>query len=122
LIRALSSRNAATRKAAAAALRTAGELNAGAAVDLIAALKDPEIHADVTALLAAFGSDAVGALVRALDSDNAATRLGAVKALGLIGPPAIEAYRPLITRFQKDPDQRVREAAGQAMGEIRKKS
>jgi HEAT repeat protein len=121
LLRALSSRNAPTRRAAAKALRSAEQLNPGAVLDLISALADSALHEDVTALLASIGEGAVDALVRALDSSNADTRRGAATALGLIGPRAKDAYRPLIARFQKDPDPRVREEANKAMGLIRQK-
>jgi HEAT repeat protein len=121
LIRALTSKNAGTRKAAAKALLSAGELHSGAILDLIAALADNAIHDDLATLLSSFGADAVGALSRALDSNNAEIRVGAAKALGKIGSNAKEAYRALITRYEKDPDPRVREAASKAMGEIRRK-
>jgi HEAT repeat protein len=121
LVRALSSKDAGTRRAAAAALRSAGPLKATAVPELIEALADSAMHENVSALLADFGEGAVAELMTALGSKSAATRKGAAKALGLVGPKAMEAYRPLTACFKKDPDSEVRQEAGKAMDLIRRK-
>jgi HEAT repeat protein len=121
LLRALRSQDAQTRRAAAAALRSAGPLKPEAVSTLIAALTDGATHENVAILLADFGESAVGDLVRALDSRDVETRRGAVKALGLIGPRAAEAYRPLTQLFRNDPDATVRNEASNAMEAIRRR-
>ncbi len=121
LSRALSSKDAETRRYVAAALRSAGPLKPAVIPDLLAALADAAAQDDVAALLAAFGEKVVGELVTALGSPDADTRAGAAKALGLIGPAAADAYKPLTRLFQKDSEKRVREEAGKAMDLIRRK-
>jgi HEAT repeat protein len=121
LLRLLDARDAPTRKAAAAALRSAGPLKVEATANLIAGLADPAIHNDVGALLSDIGEAAVGDLMRALESKDAQTRRGAARALGMIGPKAAEAYQSLIQHFRKDPDPQVRQEADTAMGLIRQK-
>jgi HEAT repeat protein len=121
LVRALRAKDPSTRRYAAAALRSAGPLKPKAMPALIEALADGRLHEDVPALIAEFKEAAVADLVGALTSKSAATRKGAARALGLIGPKAADAYRPLTTCFQKDSDEGVRQEAGRAMDSIRRK-
>jgi HEAT repeat protein len=121
LLRLLDSRDAATRRAGATALRSAGPLKPDAIASLVTGLDDAVIHDDVATLLAEFGDAAVPSLVRALDSKNPVTRRGAAKALGAIGPKAAEGYDALKQRFYKDPDPLVHQEVDKAMGLIRQK-
>jgi HEAT repeat protein len=121
LVRALRSPDAQTRQSAAAALRSAGSLKPEAISTLIAALADGAIHDNVAILLADFGESAVADLVRALESHDVETRRGAAKALGLIGPKAAEAYRPLTQLFRNDQDATARNEASKAMESIRRR-
>jgi HEAT repeat protein len=121
LLRALRSPDAQTRQSAAAALRSAGSLKPEAISTLIAALADGAIHDNVAILLADFGESAVGDLVRALESHDVETRRGAAKALGLIGPKAADAYKPLTQLFRNDQDATARNEASKAMESIRRR-
>jgi hypothetical protein len=121
LVRALSSRDALTRRAVAAALRSAGPLKPEAIGALITSLRDGALHDNVSILVADFGESAVADLTRALASQDVETRRGAAKTLGLIGPAAADAYRPLTQLFRNDPDGTVRNEASKAMELIRRK-
>jgi HEAT repeat protein len=121
LVRALRSKDPSTRKYAASALRSAGPLKPKSLPALIEALADTGVHEDVPALIAEFQEAAVADLGAALASKSAATRRGAARALGLIGPKAADAYRPLTACYQKDSDEGVRLEAGRAMDAIRRK-
>jgi HEAT repeat protein len=121
LVRALGSRDAMTRRAVAAALRSAAPLKPEAISPLIAALRDGALHDNISVLLAEFGESTVGDLTRALASQDVETRRGAAKTLGLIGPAAADAYRPLTQLFRNDPDGTVRNEASRAMELIRRR-
>jgi HEAT repeat protein len=121
LIRALASRDAPTRKAAAAALHSAGQPKAEQLNNLISALSDVAVHEDVAVVIASLGENAVPDLIRALENRDAAIRRGAARALGALGPKAADAYRPLIQRYQKDSEAEVRNEASNALDLIRKK-
>jgi HEAT repeat protein len=115
LLRALGSRDAATRKEAAKALRSVGRLKPDTVSDLVAALSDGALRDDVSALVAEVGEDAVPELMRALKDPEAAKRRGAAKTLGMIGKKASEAYKPLAELYRHDPDPAVRQEASEAL-------
>jgi HEAT repeat protein len=121
LVRALGSKDAATRRAAAKALRTAGPLKPDAMSFLIGALSDGAIRENVAPLFADFGESVVSDLLVALNSPDTETRRGAARALGQVGPKAADAYKALSQHFRSDSDATVRQEASTALDLIRRK-
>lgn len=108
-----------------AALLAVGSLPAAAACDpaAVAALV-AQLDADADAVrweasisLGRCGAAAVPALEQASAADRARVRLGALRAIGLIGPEAASAL-PLLTAALGDPEPEVRESAAEALGRL----
>jgi HEAT repeat protein len=86
---------------------------------LVAALAEPDATARALAagrLADVGGSDAVPALLAALDDDDDHVREEVARALGLLADPA--AFRPLIAAVRDDPGAHVREEAATAVGAL----
>jgi HEAT repeat protein len=94
-------------------LRQAGDIPA---IIRLMGHKDPSTQWHAAEALGTFGQKATLPLIDALDSANAAIRLGAVEALSTIKDT--RAIEPLIRILHKDPMSEVRWAAVLALGEI----
>jgi HEAT repeat protein len=77
----------------------------------------PRVRAEAVSALAFFGAPSVPVLTDGLGDPDAQVRLGAARALGQIGPAAVEAV-PALARKLRDPDSRVRFDAAVALGRI----
>ncbi|MCG3181502.1 MAG: hypothetical protein BIFFINMI_03898 [Phycisphaerae bacterium] len=122
LAKALSGRDLWARRPAAWALSRMGAAAAPATDALIAALSAEtsgnwnalyDLHIHAVEALAGIGAAAVPALVKALDSKDAAVRRGAAEALGCIGEPARASVGRLIA-LTADKEPRVQIAAAEA--------
>jgi HEAT repeat protein len=90
----------------------------GALPILVARLQETGTRAAEAAdALALIGAPATSSLIQALASDASAVRQAAATTLGRIGPPARYAV-PALTAALKDPHDRVREAAAQALARM----
>ena len=110
------------RVAAAEALADLGPRARDAVPALVGILaqKHPPILLEraVGKTLRAIGRDAVPELVALLKAGKVATRLGATKALEIIGRAAKAAVEPLIKALETDDDYGVRIGAARALGAI----
>jgi HEAT repeat protein len=77
-----------------------------------------DLHKKIVAVLSKVGKEAVNPLIKALDDDSAALRLGAAKALGEMGQVAKPAAQRLFLQAQADPDAGVRDEAMKAAGKL----
>lgn len=78
-----------------------------------------EHRASLTLALAAFGSGAVPALVEALGAGAGPVRRHAADVLGYLGSPAADAAVAALERAVADPEEAVRLAALNALGQLR---
>jgi HEAT repeat protein len=83
---------------------------------LTPALEDRDVSVRLAAeeALARGGKGMVPDLITALKSDSAKVRAGVARALGMIGPPAKEAIKPLVA-LKNDKDANVKAAALEAL-------
>jgi HEAT repeat protein len=117
LVRALADPSPALRADAARGLRERREPLPEPAIPLLVALleeSDPRVEVAARTALVVGGARVVGPLAEALRSDSVALRIGAAKALGEMGPAAVEALDALLRALQ-DPECRVRTEAVRAV-------
>ena len=124
LLAALKDPDPGVRKAAAGAFRSMQEAPRGAIAALVEALRDPiaEVRAEAAFALMGFHSppprEAVPALSAAFTQDqDRQVRINAARALGAMGPVARDAV-PALRAGLRDGDERVREAAAEALQTI----
>ncbi len=115
LARVLQEKDSEVRQEVLAVLETLGK-DARPAVEALLQLfaEEKDLQKKITAVLAKIGKDAVPDLVKAMNDQNPAIRLGAVQALGEMGPAAKTAYRYLLGLSQIDPVPEIREEAARA--------
>lgn len=120
LIAALDHGEPAVRSALAKAIGAQGPAAASAAPSLIERLADPDEAVAEAARLALgrIGSAAVRPLTRALAHPSAQVRLGAVRALGALGPAA-RAAGPALAKILERKDSPRRAVAAWALGQLR---
>jgi hypothetical protein len=121
LLKALDDPDEAVRWWATSSLGDLGPAGSSAVPALVDLLKDETIRFAAIEALAKLGPREVPSLVNALRDPNPLVRLGAVEALGQIGPDAREAY-PAIHPLLNDADRRVRESASKALENISQSS
>jgi HEAT repeat protein/S1-C subfamily serine protease len=107
-------------EAISALLRVAGETRQALVGEKVVTVADKVIHDRAVAVLAKIGKAAVKPLRQALRDRNDLLRLGAVTALGKIGPDARAAAQDLraLTVPQLERNDKVREAAATAYREV----
>jgi HEAT repeat protein/S1-C subfamily serine protease len=114
------------RSAALAALSGIGPGARNAVDGLISLLplyaNDKDGSAAIIGVLASVGKEAVGPLTQALRNEDKAIRLGAVKALGKIGPPAKPSRNVLNQLGRMDKDEEVQRAIIASLNSISAKS
>jgi HEAT repeat protein len=120
LTEALKDGSAIVRKAAIEALGSIGPKAQAAIPALMNALEDPdeEVRGYVPLALADICGEKIQALTDALGKDSPyLRRLGAITALGIIGPKASAAVPQIATAF-REPDKEIRMRAIKALGDI----
>ena len=103
------------RPVAAAAVRALGPESAGAALPLVAALREGAVREPAARALIRMGKTGVPEIADLLKEADPELRLLGVQILSQIGPPARAAFRPLSTLFQRDPVPDIRRAARDAL-------
>ena len=118
---ALKDADSGVRERAASALNKLETAEKGLVPALVRALKEDSLQPNIIAVLVRIDADAVSALVKALDSKEAAMRVAVITTLGKIGPGAKDAHKTLVFLYRNDPAPEVRDAAGVALERVRSK-
>src|SRR5258707_4627680 len=123
LTKAFKDKDVEVRRNSVKALGQFAEKAEGVIPNLMEAMKEPALRDTAAEALATIGKPAIPALIQGVYGFNAQTRLGAVKALGKIGPEAreaLEALNNLYYRSKKEMNAELEEEADKAIQRVRK--
>ncbi|MFL5245691.1 MAG: HEAT repeat domain-containing protein [Gemmataceae bacterium] len=120
---ALKDKDVEVRRISVQALGQFAEKAEGVIPNLMEAMKEPALRDTAAEALAAIGKPAIPALIQAVNGFQAQQRLGAVKALGKIGPDArevLESLNNLYYRSKKEKNAELEEEVDKTIQTLRK--